>query len=79
MAGRKACTAARRARAAARYAATAARSGAGLVLGFGNSSNLAAAYGVAVILTMLLTTLLAYQVARRRWRWAGLASRPLRT
>lgn len=41
----------------------------GLVLGFGNSSNLAAAYGVAVILTMLLTTLLAYQVARHRWRW----------
>src|SRR6476661_3873919 len=36
----------------------------GLVLGFGSSSALAAAYGMAVTLTMLITTMLAYLVAR---------------
>jgi len=41
----------------------------GLVLGFRSSSNLAAAYGVAVTTTMLVTTLLAFVVARRLWRW----------
>ena len=41
-----------------------------LVLGFRTSSNLAAAYGVAVATTMVITTLLAYFVARERWRWA---------
>ena len=41
----------------------------GLVLGFGSSSNLAAAYGVAVTTTMVITTLLFYVVARHRWRW----------
>lgn len=40
-----------------------------LVLTFKNSSSLAAAYGVAVTLTMLMTTLLAYEVARRKWAW----------
>ncbi|MEP6663318.1 MAG: potassium transporter Kup [Verrucomicrobiota bacterium] len=40
-----------------------------LVLGFGSSSNLAAAYGVAVSLTMLITTVLFYTVARKIWRW----------
>jgi KUP system potassium uptake protein len=42
----------------------------GLVLGFGSSSRLAAAYGIAVTLTMVITTLLAFFVARRRWKWA---------
>jgi KUP system potassium uptake protein len=42
----------------------------GLVLGFGSSSRLAAAYGIAVTLTMVITTLLAFWVARRRWKWA---------
>jgi KUP system potassium uptake protein len=43
-----------------------------LVFGFKSSSALAAAYGVAVTLNMMITTLLAYVVARRRWSW-GLA------
>ena len=41
----------------------------GLVLGFGSSSNLAAAYGIAVTLTMLVTTMLFYFAARRLWGW----------
>ncbi len=39
----------------------------GLVLGFRSSSGLAAAYGIAVTSTMLITTMLAYLVARERW------------
>ncbi len=39
------------------------------VLGFRTSSNLAAAYGVAVTATMVITTLLWYVVARERWGW----------
>jgi KUP system potassium uptake protein len=39
----------------------------GLVLGFRSSSALAAAYGIAVTLTMLITTVLAYLVARGAW------------
>ena len=39
------------------------------VLSFRNSSNLAAAYGVAVTTTMLITSLLFFVVARERWRW----------
>jgi KUP system potassium uptake protein len=42
----------------------------GLVLGFRSSSNLAAAYGVAVTTTMAITTLLFYFVARERWGWS---------
>ena len=41
----------------------------GLVLGFKSSSNLASAYGVAITMTMLITTVLFYQVVRRRWHW----------
>jgi KUP system potassium uptake protein len=44
----------------------------GLVLAFGSSHNLAAAYGIAVSLTMLITTLLAAIVARLIWRWSPL-------
>jgi KUP system potassium uptake protein len=40
-----------------------------LVLTFKSSSNLAAAYGIAVTGTMVITTLLAYEVAVRRWKW----------
>ncbi|MBI3204280.1 MAG: potassium transporter Kup [Myxococcales bacterium] len=39
----------------------------GLVLGFRTSSALAAAYGIAVTTTMVITALLAFVVARRRW------------
>jgi KUP system potassium uptake protein len=42
----------------------------GLVLGFRTSSNLAAAYGIAVTTTMVITSLLFYVVARRRWGWS---------
>jgi KUP system potassium uptake protein len=41
----------------------------GLVLGFRSSDNLAAAYGIAVVLTMIITTLLFYFTARRLWKW----------
>ncbi|MBI3200813.1 MAG: potassium transporter Kup [Myxococcales bacterium] len=45
-----------------------------LVLGFGSSSKLAAAYGIAVTTTMVITTLLAYVVARHRWGWSAAAA-----
>ncbi len=44
----------------------------GLVIGFGTSSNLAAAYGVAVTTTMVVTTLLFAAVAMDRWHWSPL-------
>jgi KUP system potassium uptake protein len=46
----------------------------GLVIGFKSSSNLAAAYGVAVTSTMLVTTTLFFMVARHRWGWGRLAA-----
>ena len=48
-----------------------------LVLGFRSSSNLAAAYGVAITTTMLITTVLFYVVARRRWHWPAMAAFPV--
>jgi KUP system potassium uptake protein len=42
----------------------------GLALGFGSSDNLAAAYGIAVSITMLLTTLLMFRVMHEQWRWS---------
>lgn len=42
----------------------------GLVIGFQDSSSLAAAYGIAVTLTMLITTVLFYFAARRLWGWS---------
>ena len=41
-----------------------------LVLAFRTSSNLAAAYGVAVTTTMVVTTLLLFTVERERWHWS---------
>ncbi len=41
----------------------------GLVIGFGSSSRLANAYGVAVTTDMVFTTTLFAVVALRRWRW----------
>jgi len=41
-----------------------------LVLGFKTSSNLAAAYGIAVTMTMMLTTVLAFVVVRSLWNWS---------
>ena len=43
-----------------------------LVIGFGSSARLAAAYGIAVTGTMVITTLLAFVVARYRWGWSRL-------
>ncbi len=40
-----------------------------LVIAFGSSSNLAAAYGVAVTTTMVVTTLLLFTVQHERWGW----------
>ena len=40
-----------------------------LVLGFRSSGNLSAAYGIAVTLTMLITSVLFYFAARRVWNW----------
>src|SRR5678815_268869 len=45
----------------------------GLVVGFGSSSNLAAAYGVSITSTMLITTVLFYVIARWKWRWNAAA------
>jgi KUP system potassium uptake protein len=46
----------------------------GLVIGFQSSSKLAAAYGVAVTSTMLITTTLFFLVAVRRWGWSRWAA-----
>ncbi len=39
------------------------------VAGFGSSDNLAAAYGIAVTITMLATTVLTFFVIRHQWRY----------
>ncbi|HVK94808.1 MAG TPA: potassium transporter Kup [Noviherbaspirillum sp.] len=39
------------------------------VIGFGSSSNLASAYGIAVTATMLMTTILTFFVIRYRWHY----------
>ncbi len=46
----------------------------GLVLGFRDSNNLAAAYGVAVSATMVITTLLAHSVTKDLFGWKPWAS-----
>ena len=40
-----------------------------IVVGFQSSAALAAAYGIAVTMTMLITALLLFVVATERWRW----------
>ena len=40
-----------------------------IVIGFGSSTALAAAYGIAVTLTMLITVILLHVVAIERWGW----------
>ena len=42
----------------------------GLTLGFGKSDNLAAAYGIAVSLTMLMTSALLFIAMREIWGWS---------
>jgi KUP system potassium uptake protein len=46
----------------------------GLVLGFKTSTNLAAAYGIAVSGMMIVTAIMAWIVARRLWGWSALAT-----
>jgi KUP system potassium uptake protein len=41
----------------------------GITIGFGSSEKLAGAFGTAVSTTMLLTTVLLYDVMRARWKW----------
>jgi KUP system potassium uptake protein len=48
-----------------------------LVVGFGSSSRLAAAYGIAVTGTMSITSVLFFTVAKNRWRWSVLVAGPL--
>ncbi len=45
---------------------------AGLVFGFGSSSNLAGAYGVALSSLMVITTLMFYVMSRQVWGWSAL-------
>lgn len=45
-----------------------------IVIGFGSSSDLAAAYGIAVTLTMVITVTLLYVVMTERWKWPTLAA-----
>jgi KUP system potassium uptake protein len=47
-----------------------------LVVGFGSSSRLAGAYGIAVTLNMTITTILAYVIARQVWGWNRLIALP---
>ena len=42
----------------------------GLVISFGSTSNLAAAYGLAVTATMFITTILLYFLSRATWGWS---------
>ena len=42
----------------------------GLVIGFQTSSNLAAAYGIAVTMTMAITTLIFFRVLTDKWEWS---------
>lgn len=51
----------------------------GLVLAFRSSEGLAAAYGIAVTATMIITTVLLLVVARERWGWPALAVTALGT
>ena len=45
-----------------------------IVIGFGSSTALAAAYGIAVTLTMVITAVLLQVVATERWKWSPLVA-----
>ena len=40
-----------------------------IVIGFKTSGALAAAYGIAVTMTMIITVILLHVVATERWKW----------
>lgn len=46
----------------------------GITIGFGKSDNLAAAYGIAVSLTMMMTSGLLFIAMREIWHWSLLAA-----
>ena len=45
-----------------------------VVLSFGSSERLVAAYGIAVTGTMVVTTFAFFAVLRNNWRWSGIAA-----
>ena len=45
-----------------------------IVIGFGSSTALAAAYGIAVTLTMVITAVLLQVVATERWKWSPIVA-----
>jgi len=49
----------------------------GVVIGFGKSSGLAGAYGIAVTGTMIITATLFFILISRRWRWSLWKAVPL--
>ncbi len=50
-----------------------------ITVGFGSSARLTGAFGTAVATTMMLTTLLLFDVMRERWRWPLAAALPMVT
>src|SRR5260370_38001794 len=46
----------------------------GITVGFGKSDHLASAYGIAVSLTMLMTSALLFIAMREIWGWSMLAA-----
>jgi KUP system potassium uptake protein len=48
-----------------------------IVIGFGSSDAVGAAYGIAVTLTMMITVVLLYVVETERWRWSRLVALPV--
>jgi KUP system potassium uptake protein len=47
------------------------------VLGFGSSSNLAGAYGIAVTATMAIDSILIFFIMRKLWNWPLLVALPI--
>ncbi len=45
-----------------------------IVIGFETSTSLAAAYGIAVTMTMLITVILLHVIATERWKWPPVAA-----
>jgi KUP system potassium uptake protein len=49
----------------------------GVVVAFGSSTNLAAAYGMAIAVTMIVTSVLFWFIARDVWRWPLAVAAPV--
>ena len=50
-----------------------------IAIGFGSSSALAATYGIAVTITMVITAILLHVVMTERWKWPPLAALAITT